>query len=83
MDGSSSAHQDSQSCRMATRAGTRLPQTPSRSRSSWPSRTTSCRTGDDSGGPWGTIALWNFSAPARDWRHWKNITPSAPRAMAW
>ena len=28
----------------------------------------------------GSIAEWNFSAPAADWRHWKNITASAPRA---
>src|SRR5216683_1389070 len=26
------------------------------------------------------MALWNFSAPARDWRHWKNITPVHPVA---
>ena len=30
----------------------------------------------------GTIAEWNFSLPARDWRHWKNMMPSAPRAIA-
>ena len=29
---------------------------------------------------WGSIAEWNFSAPARDCHHWKNRTPSAPRA---
>ncbi len=30
--------------------------------------------------PCGSIAEWNFSAPRRDWRHWKNIAPSEPRA---
>ena len=34
------------------------------------------------GPPWGSIALWNFSAAARAARHWKNMTPSEPRASA-
>lgn len=32
--------------------------------------------------PCGTIAEWNFSAPPRDCRHWKNSTASAPWATA-
>ena len=28
----------------------------------------------------GTTALWNFSDPARDWRHWNQPMVSAPRA---
>ena len=28
----------------------------------------------------GSIAEWNFSAPEREARHWKNRMPSAPRA---
>ena len=32
---------------------------------------------------WGSIAEWNFSLPARDCRHWKNMMPSAPRAIDW
>jgi len=39
--------------------------------------------GEASGDPCGSIALCHFSAPARDWRHWKKSTPSAPRATAW
>src|SRR5699024_9416936 len=34
----------------------------------------------ESGPAWGTIAEWNFSAPFFEARHWKNMTPSAPRA---
>jgi hypothetical protein len=34
------------------------------------------------GPPCGTIAEWNFAAPPRDCRHWKNITASAPCATA-
>ena len=30
----------------------------------------------------GSIAEWNFSAPARDCRHWKKRMPSAPRPIA-
>jgi hypothetical protein len=29
------------------------------------------------------MPLWNFSAPASDALHWKNMIPSAPRAIDW
>ncbi len=67
---------------IATSATTRVGRTGPSWRSSWPSATTS-RQVRESVPTCGTIALWNFSAPAWAARHWKNITPSEPRAIAW
>ena len=49
--------------------------------SSRPSSRTSANV-RDRGPACGSIAEWNFSAPPREARHWKNSTESAPRATA-
>jgi hypothetical protein len=80
---SNSAQRDCQSNTNATEAATSLPTKASSPASSAPSAHTSSKERLVSIGPCGTIALWNFSAPARDARHWKKQIPSAPRARAW
>ncbi|GAA2850801.1 hypothetical protein GCM10020220_045240 [Nonomuraea rubra] len=59
-----------------------LPATPDSPASSAPSATTS-RQILVSVPACGSIAECHFSAPARDWRHWKNMIPSAPLARCW
>ncbi len=73
------AHQDCQSQIIATSATVRVPRMPSSRPSPAPSALTS-RQIRESVPACGTIAEWNFSAPRRDCRHWKNIAPSEPRA---
>ncbi|OSY53509.1 hypothetical protein BG846_00822 [Streptomyces fradiae ATCC 10745 = DSM 40063] len=64
-------HQACQSCSTATSAATRVPATSGPSAaSSAPIRFTS-RKARPCSPACGTIAEWNFSAPCRDWRHWK------------
>ena len=63
----------------ATDASTRLPRTSDRSPTRSPSSTTSFHTRDERPA-WGSIAEWNFSAPNRLARNWKNMIASAPRA---
>lgn len=65
--------------RIATRARTRDPRTGASAATSAPSATTS-RQIRVSVPPCGSIAEWNFSAPKREARNWKNMTASDPRA---
>ncbi len=74
------AHHDCQSHTTATSATVRVPRISSSAATSAPSETTS-RQIRLSVPACGTIAEWNFSAPEREARHWKNIAPSEPRAM--
>ena len=81
-EGCSSAHQFGQENTIAQSAATVAPPSSARRWSSPPSSTTSRQAGD-AVPAWPSIALWNFSAPAADARHWKNSSPAAPRASAW
>ena len=78
-ESSSTPHQAFQSKAMATRLVTRLPTTGARAPRCAP-RVQTSRQRAESVPAWGSIAEWNFSAPAFDARHWKNRSPSAPRA---
>ena len=80
--GFSTAHQFGQENTTAALVRTGAPGHPSAAASSAPSAVTSAQTGE----AWpecDNIAEWNFSAPDREARHWKNSTPLAPLASAW
>ena len=76
--GRSCAQWDSQSQRIATSAWTRVPRRSARP-SSWEPSSLTSRQIRELVPACGSIAEWNFSAPLREARHWKNITASAPR----
>ena len=84
-DGSDSVaddpHQESQSTTRATRERTRVPRTAARRCSSAPSAFVSWKLRDASP-RWPSMAEWNFSWPYFACRHWKNMAPSEPWAMA-
>ncbi len=75
------AHQESQDHTIATSPRVRVPRSPARLKSETrrPSSVTS-RQPRLSVPEFASIAVWNFSAPDCDCRHWKNIAPSEPRA---
>ena len=84
-ESSSQAQRAFQSNRIATLLSAELPATSATAWSAEPSCSTS-RHRRVSVPACGTSPEWNFSAPAREARHWKNRMPSAPRAtccMLW